>query len=124
MESDIRRDLNASDYCTQKGFGWRLPSRNEIYSILDTSKSFPVLNSTLFPNTPINTGAAYFTSEIGYGSTGNCLQWGGPGMATCMKFETALDSFNIFSTLNGGGGYVSISMGGEYYTKCVKGPFP
>jgi hypothetical protein len=59
-------------YCTGlnlDGSGWRLPTKDELVSIVDTTvTSGPEINQTAFPNTPYE---IFWTSTPCAGSSGN-----------------------------------------------------
>jgi hypothetical protein len=63
----------AKTYCadvgaTLGGTGWRLPTRNELLTIVDYSRQNPSIDPTAFPSTPSNT---YWTSSPLAGSSTN-----------------------------------------------------
>ena len=51
----------ASTYCTSQGPGWRVPSVNELQTIVDYAKTQPAIDGTAFPNTP--TAGRFWTSS-------------------------------------------------------------
>ena len=50
----------AAAYCAGLGAGWRLPSLNELQTIVDDTKVSPAIDGALFPSTP---AAAFLTSS-------------------------------------------------------------
>jgi hypothetical protein len=65
---------NATTYCTNlslQGTGWRLPTRAELLTLVDPTKSNPAIDQTAFPSTPHE----WFWSSSPYvGSAGSA--WG------------------------------------------------
>jgi hypothetical protein len=55
----------AATYCASKGGDWRVPTRLELFSIVDVTASvlstMPAINATYFPNTP---AADFWTSTV------------------------------------------------------------
>ncbi len=54
---------NAQSYCTGlnlNGTGWRVPSMNELQTIVDETKTNPPIDPTAFPSTPV---ASFWTSS-------------------------------------------------------------
>ena len=49
---------DAQTTCASLGVGWRLPSLEEIETIVDDTTSNPAIDATAFPNTPV---ASYWT---------------------------------------------------------------
>lgn len=39
-------------HCTQLGGGWRAPNIRELYSLVDSSESYPAIDGDAFPDTP------------------------------------------------------------------------
>ncbi|MEI7894520.1 MAG: DUF1566 domain-containing protein [Myxococcales bacterium] len=60
---------DAKAYCAglpTAGGGWRLPSRMELVSIVDLTKSNPAIDTTAFPNTP---SQAFWSASAWAGSS-------------------------------------------------------
>ena len=86
----------AAAYCTNKGSGWRLPTRLELVSLVDSTVGFvgPAINQAAFPGTPND---AFWTSsplagvpsnawyvEFGAGDTGS-LYVTGTSRVRCVR---------------------------------------
>jgi hypothetical protein len=50
----------AKEACEKLGKGWRLPTVNELFSLIDRSKYDPAIDKDMFPNTQ---SSYYWTSE-------------------------------------------------------------
>jgi Protein of unknown function (DUF1566) len=59
-------DVNAAGLCGMNS-GWRLPTRRELFSIVDYSAYNPSIDLNYFPNTEILNVSLYWTSEQGPG---------------------------------------------------------
>ena len=98
--------LSASNFCNQKGIGWRIPSRNDFASIIDTSRINPPLNINFFPNLNIFPYSFLTSSYHMGGDLGNSPVSAKISSTGMMISEVQFENL-IF---------------GE--TKCVKGPLP
>jgi Protein of unknown function (DUF1566) len=43
----------AATYCSGLGNGWRVPSMNELQTIVDDSRANPAIDTSVFPSTPV-----------------------------------------------------------------------
>lgn len=70
---------NAEASCSRCGYtgGWRLPTRHELLSIVDFSRTAPAIDSDYFPNTQ----SAWYGTPDGFAP-------GGSGTVWCVDFET------------------------------------
>jgi hypothetical protein len=59
---------DAKSYCAALGASWRLPSVNELQTIVDDTKSAPSIDSNIFPQTPAE---VFWTSSAFVGAPGN-----------------------------------------------------
>jgi hypothetical protein len=90
----------ASTYCTGlslAGGGWRLPTKAELESIVDDTRSNPSIDPTAFPSTPGN----YFWSSSPYVAASGGYGW----------------FVNFISGLSGSNYYV---IGNYYRVRCVR----
>lgn len=65
---------NATSYCSSlmlNGMGWRLPTATELASIVDVSKTFPAIDTTVFPGV----GTAYVFWSATPLATQNTFAW-------------------------------------------------
>ena len=97
-------------YCENLRLGnhddWRLPTVNELFSIIDSGKYAPALDTNYFSNIPTDQDSYFWTSqEIHYA--------GGT-----YPYYDNFDGTWVVSTYNGKSGYRSNS---EYYVICVRG---
>lgn len=53
---------DARTYCASLGTDWRLPSLEELQSIVDDTTSNPAIDATAFPNTPV--GSFWTLSQL------------------------------------------------------------
>jgi len=67
-------DVNASGLCGLNT-GWRLPTRRELFSIVDYGAYNPSIDLNYFPNTEILNVPLYWTSEQGPGSPFSIFVW-------------------------------------------------
>lgn len=92
---------NAQTYCSGSTYagrsGWRLPTPQEILTIVDNSRQAPALDKTLFPNMPKSDTAYLWTSKA-QGTTSNAI---------------------AFNPYRGSTYYVSKTA--EHYVMCVYG---
>src|SRR5258708_25057003 len=82
---------SAKSYCAGLnlgGTGWRLPTRNELVTLVDPSQPSTAIDPAAFPSTP----AAGFWSATAVAST--------PGNAWILTFNTFVSSFSV-PTVNG-----------------------
>ncbi len=85
--------FGALTYCDGLGMGWRLPSVNELLTIVDDTTSAPAIDATAFPNTP---AAVFWASSYGTITAAMSVDfrdghWGGtasdaPGLARCVRW--------------------------------------
>ena len=67
-------DVNAAGLCGMNS-GWRLPTRRELFSIVDYGAYNPSIDLNYFPNTEILNVPLYWTSEQGPGSPFSIFIW-------------------------------------------------
>jgi len=67
-------DVNASNLCGMNT-GWRLPTRRELFSIVDYGAYNPSIDLNYFPNTDILSVPLYWASEQGPGSPFSIFVW-------------------------------------------------
>jgi Protein of unknown function (DUF1566) len=75
-------DVNAAGLCGMTS-GWRLPTRRELFSIVDYSAYNPSIDLNYFPNTEILNVSLYWTSEQGPGVPPTPFIW-------AVEFESGL----------------------------------
>jgi hypothetical protein len=89
LDPSSRTWADAKPYCAALGASWRLPSVNELQTIVDDTKSAPSIDSNVFPQTP---GKAFWTSSAFAGDP--------PGSAWLVAFDLGTASFDDGSSLN------------------------
>jgi hypothetical protein len=70
LDSGTYSQADAAIYCQNlslNGGGWRVPSRKELETIVDYSRSNPAIDPVVFPNTP---AGAFWTSSTVVGTGG------------------------------------------------------
>jgi hypothetical protein len=77
VDTKLRKWADAKTYCASlslAGSGWRLPTRSELLSLLDRTRSSPAIDPTAFPNAPATqfwTG----TASLPQAGTGAAQAW-------------------------------------------------
>ncbi len=61
----------AAGHCASRGAGWRVPSLNELQTILDDARTYPAIDQAVFPNTP----ADFFWTSSPEASGGTGAEW-------------------------------------------------
>jgi hypothetical protein len=88
----------AGAYCRGKGEGWHVPTRKELFSLVDFTVS-PTINKTYFPNTPMFANYLSSTPYVG-----------------------AADNVWFVDFYRGGTTYVPVTYSG--FVRCVRNPSP
>jgi hypothetical protein len=81
----IINDRPSSPALSDCGTGWRLPSLNELQTIVDDTRAFPSIDETAFPNTPYDDFATSFGSWVVNFDAGATNAGGGPGLGRCVR---------------------------------------
>jgi len=86
VDASIYTHSQATSYCAGlilADNGWRLPSIQELQTIVDESRVNPAIDQVAFPSTP----SSYFWSSSLYA--------GGPGFAWLVNFNGGIDAVDV-----------------------------
>jgi hypothetical protein len=93
VDADSYTQSAAASYCTGLTLangGWRLPTRSELLTLVDPTKSNPAIDTTAFPSVPIAPLDSFWSSSADAGS---------PGIAWFVHFNTGCPSYTDFREL-------------------------